>query len=77
MSSNKKINFGDIDKEKEIKKSKLNLKKSKSLLDLFPSLPQKPKGQKINVLIDNKKIFIKVGLFGKESIPYYVVIQNQ
>ena len=72
MYSNKKRSNEDPDKKKEIKKPNLILRKSKSQIDLFPPLPQKSKGKKINILINNKYIFPKVGLFGAESIPYYV-----
>ena len=62
----------------ENKENKLKNKKdskqtrSKSSLNLFPPLIQKPKAPKINILINNKYIFPKVGLLGKESKPYYV-----
>ena len=74
MSSKKNIvnDKKTEDKNKEKEKEKSKSKKEKSKIDLFPPLPQEPKGPKINVLIDNKYIFPKVGLIGKESKPYYI-----
>ena len=72
MASNIKNNDEDEEKEKESEKPKLTFKKTKTSLDLFPPLPQIPKGPKINILINNKYIFPKVGLLGIDSIPYYV-----
>ena len=74
MSSKKNIvnDKKTEDKNKEKEKEKSKPKKEKSKIDLFPPLPQEPKGPKINVLIDNKYIFPKVGLIGKESKPYYI-----
>ena len=60
------------DNKKEEKKSKSKKKKIKEIIDLFPPLPEKPKAPKVNIYIDNKYIFPKVGLLGKESKPYYV-----
>ena len=59
-------------KKEEEKDSKSKKKKAKEKINLFPPLPQMPKSPKINIYIDNKYIFPKVGLLGKESKPYYV-----
>ena len=72
MSLNKnEDDFGKYLKAKN-KNHKSKLRKQNSALDLFPPLKQKPKIPKINILIENKYIFPKVGLLGKESKPCYV-----
>ena len=64
MSSKKKS-------ENPMKSSKM--KKSLSqILDVLPPIVKNPNIPKIKILIDNKYIFPKVGLLGKESKPYYV-----
>ena len=72
MSLIKKEEDNNYQKEKNKKKGKTKLRKQKSAMDLFPPLLQKPIAPKINILIDNKYIFPKVGLLGKESKPCYV-----
>ena len=58
---------------KEIKlKNKKSNHRSKSTLNLFPPLVQKPKAPKTNILINNKYIFPRVDILGKEQKPYYV-----
>ena len=51
----------------DIKTNSLKIKE-----DLFPPIKNGLKRVKINVLINNKYIFPKVGILGNESKPYYV-----
>ena len=63
--------FSKNKSENPMKSSKM--KKSLSqILDVLPPIVKNPNIPKIKILIDNKYIFPKVGLLGKESKPYYV-----
>ena len=65
-----KISF--MQKKKDIPKN-FKIRKSKTqIIDLFPPLPKTQKSPPIKILVDNKYIFPKVGLLGKESKPYYI-----
>ena len=57
------------DKTKNLKEV---ISSEKNQEDLFPPLIKKLNRVKINVLINNKYIFPKVGILGNESKPYYV-----
>ena len=57
------------DKTKNLKEV---ISSEKNQEDLFPTLIKKLNRVKINVLINNKYIFPKVGILGNESKPYYV-----
>ena len=56
----------------EILKKNVKMRKSLSQADILPPIINNPILPKIKILIDNKYIFPKVGLLGKESKPYYV-----
>ena len=72
MSLNKNKEQENKKEDKKNKKEDEKSSKENIRQDLFPPLEQKPKGPKINILIDNKSIFPKVGIIGKESKPCYV-----
>ena len=57
------------DKATNIKEEKSNKNYQE---DLFPPLMKKLNRVKINVLINNKYIFPKIGILGNESKPYYI-----
>ena len=65
--NNKKMIIND--KTKNIKE---NISNKSSQEELFPPLIKKLNRAKINVLINNKYIFPKVGELGQESKPYYI-----
>lgn len=65
MMKNKKI-----DEDSKAKSIKMTVKKVNE--NLFPPLMEKTNKLKINVLINNKYIFPKVGILGNESKPCYV-----
>ena len=64
----------NIEKEKNDKEkdSKKITKKKKEKIDLFPPLVKRPKPPEINILIDNKYIFPKVGKLGNEVKPNFI-----
>ena len=64
----------NIEKEKNDKEkdSKKITKKKKEKIDLFPPLVKRPKPPEINILIDNKYIFPKVGKLGNEIKPNFI-----
>lgn len=72
MSLIKKEEDNNYQKEKNKKKGKTKLRKQKSAMDLFPPLLQKPIAPKINILIDNKYIFPKVGILGNGVKPSFI-----
>ena len=64
----------NIEKEKNDKEkdSKKITKKKKEKIDLFPPLVKRPKPPEINILIDNKYIFPKVGVLGNGVKPNFI-----
>ena len=63
------IEKDENDKEKEKLKA---TKKKKEKIDLFPPLVKRPKPPEINILIDNKYIFPKVGILGNGVKPNFI-----
>ena len=67
-------NEENIEKEKNDKEKHYLKKnhKTKEKIDLFPPLVKKPKPPEINILIDNKYIFPKVGVIGNGVKPNFI-----
>jgi len=71
MYEENKENLENEKNEKEKEKLKTSQKK-KEKIDLFPPLVKRPKPPEINILIDNKYIFPKVGILGNAVKPSFI-----